>query len=57
VGSTTEEGADLQDPHRDTIGLTVNADHKHSRIKQYLKYGRALRMETVINDPGDLGCK
>jgi hypothetical protein len=42
---------------RDTIGVTVNADYKHSRVKQYLKDGRALRIETVINDPGDLGCK
>jgi hypothetical protein len=42
---------------RGTIGVTVNADYKHSRIKQYLKDGRALRIETVINDPGDLICK
>jgi len=42
---------------RDTIGVTVNADYKHSRVKQYLKDGRALRIETVINDPGDLLCK
>jgi predicted MarR family transcription regulator len=42
---------------RDTIGVTVNADYKHSRIKQYLKDGRALRIETVVNDPGDLVCK
>jgi hypothetical protein len=42
---------------RATIGVTVNADYKHSRVKQYLKDGRALRIETVINDPGDLGCK
>ena len=28
---------------------------KHSRIKQYLKDGRALRIETVINSPTDLG--
>jgi hypothetical protein len=42
---------------RDTIGVTVNADYKHSRVKQYLKDGRALRIETVINDPGDLICK
>ena len=41
---------------RDTIGVTVNADYKHSRIKQYLKDGRALRIETVINSPDDLGC-
>ena len=42
---------------RDTIGVTVNADYKHSRIKQYLKDGRALRIETVINSPDDLVCK
>jgi hypothetical protein len=42
---------------RDTVGVTVNADYKHSRIKQYLKDGRALRIETVINNPGDLVCK
>ena len=37
--------------------VTVNAFYKHSRIKQYLKDGRALRIETVINAPGDLGCQ
>src|SRR6266511_4313182 len=42
---------------RDTIGVTVNADYKNSRVKQYLKDGRALRIETVINSPGDLLCK
>ena len=42
---------------RDTIGVTVNADYKHSRVKQYLKDGRALRIETVINSPDDLICK
>jgi hypothetical protein len=41
---------------RDTIGVTVNADYKHSRVKQYLKDGRALRIETVVNDAGDLLC-
>lgn len=35
--------------------VTVNAFYKHSRIKQYLKEGRALRIETVINSPTDLG--
>lgn len=29
--------------------------YKHSRVKQYLKEGRALRVETVINKPRDLG--
>ncbi len=29
--------------------------YKSSRIKEYLKEGRALRVETVVNDPSDLG--
>src|SRR5437660_9351709 len=37
--------------------VTVNALYKHSRIKQYLKDQRALRIETVVNAPGDLGCQ
>jgi hypothetical protein len=37
--------------------VTINAFYKHSRIKQYLKDGRALRVETVVNAPGDLGCQ
>jgi len=36
--------------------VTVNAFFKHSRVKQYLKDGRALRIETVVNSPNDLGC-
>ena len=36
------------------VDVTVNAFYKHSRIKQYLKDGRALRIETVINSPTDL---
>jgi len=39
------------------VDVTVNAFYKHSRIKQYLKDGRALRVETVVNDPYDLGCQ
>lgn len=31
--------------------------YKHSRVKQYLKEGRALRIETVINKPSDIGCQ
>lgn len=42
---------------RDTVGVTVNAFFKNSRIKQYLKDGRALRVETVINKPDDLLCR
>ena len=37
--------------------VTVNAFYKNSRIKQYLKGGRALRIETVINSPDDLRCQ
>jgi hypothetical protein len=37
------------------VDVTVNCFYKHSRIKQYLKEGRALRIETVINSPTDLG--
>ncbi len=40
---------------RDT-DVTINAFYKHSRIKQYLKDGRALRIETVVNSPTDLRC-
>ncbi len=40
---------------RDTE-VVVNAFYKHSRIKQYLKDGRALRIETVVNSPDDLRC-
>jgi len=41
-----------------SAGTDVKIDftYKHSRIKQYLKDGRALRIETVLNDPCDLGC-
>jgi len=35
--------------------VTLNAYFRHSRVKAYLKEGRAFRVETVINDPGDLG--
>jgi hypothetical protein len=37
--------------------VTINLSFKHSRIKIYLKEDHALRVETVINSPGDLGCK
>ena len=38
-----------------TTAVTINAFYKKSRIKQYLKDGRALRIETVVNSPNDLG--
>src|SRR5271166_374803 len=36
--------------------VTMNINYKNSRLKQYLKDGIALRIETVINNPNDLGC-
>jgi hypothetical protein len=41
---------------RDNGGVLVNVFYKHSRIKQYLKDGRAMRIETVASAPRDLGC-
>ncbi len=36
--------------------VTLNVFYKNSRLKQYLKDGVALRIETVINSPKDLLC-
>src|SRR5712671_7880256 len=36
--------------------VTLNVFYKNSRLKQYLKDGVALRIETVVNSPRDLGC-
>jgi hypothetical protein len=46
-------------PYRTRIFSTgtevrIEFRYKHSRVKQYLKGGRALRVETVINKPADL---
>jgi hypothetical protein len=35
--------------------VTLNAYFRHSRIKSYLKCGRAFRIETVVNNTADLG--
>jgi hypothetical protein len=40
----------------DAGGVVLNLFYKHSRVKQYLKEGRAMRIETVINSPRDIGC-
>jgi hypothetical protein len=40
----------------DAGGVVVNISCKNSRVKQYLKDGRAMRIETVVNSPRDLGC-
>jgi hypothetical protein len=39
------------------VDVTVNIGYKHSRSKEYFKEGRALRIETVVNDPTDLDVK
>ena len=39
----------------DGVEPQIQAHYKHSKVKQYLKEGRALRTETTINDPGDFG--
>ena len=36
--------------------VTLNVFYRNSRLKQYLKNGVALRIETVVNDPRDLRC-
>ena len=35
--------------------VRIDFSYKHSRVKQYLKEGRALRIETVINKPKAIG--
>jgi hypothetical protein len=40
----------------DAGGVVLNVFYKHSRVRQYLKDGRAMRIETVINGPRDLAC-
>jgi len=40
---------------RNCHGVVISAFWRRSRVKQYLKDGRALRVETVVNSPDDLG--
>jgi hypothetical protein len=54
--STTDSGFATRVVTRG-VDVTVNFCYQHSRIKQYLKDGRALRVETVVNSPTDLGCQ
>ncbi len=37
------------------VNPSLRLDYKHSHVKQYFKEGLALRTETTINDPTDLG--
>jgi len=39
------------------VDVCVDVNYRDSRVKEYLKEGRALRVETVCNAPGDLGCQ
>ncbi len=34
--------------------VSIDVHYKHSKVKQYLKEGRAYRIETVVNKPADL---
>jgi hypothetical protein len=40
---------------REGVIPSLYVDYKSSRLKQYFKEGRALRMELTVNDPGDFG--
>ncbi|MGH7733925.1 MAG: hypothetical protein ACREOE_09570, partial [Gemmatimonadales bacterium] len=60
VFGRSPRGRTTAHPHMTRIfnpGTEVHLDfsYKHSRVKQYLKEGRALRIETVVNKPSDLG--
>lgn len=52
---TAPQGGDRTRLLRSGDEVTLNAYFRHSRVKCYLKCGRAFRIETVVNDPGDLG--
>jgi hypothetical protein len=39
------------------VDVCVDVNYRDSRIKEYLKEGKALRIETVVNSPNDLGCQ
>ena len=39
------------------VDVCLDVNYRDSRVKEYLKEGRALRVETVCNAPGDLGCQ
>jgi hypothetical protein len=41
----------------DGVVPSLHVDYKGSRIKQYHKEGRALRTETTVNNPRDLGLR
>src|SRR5512143_3270416 len=55
IRSTTDSGF-LTRLVTNGVDVTVNFFDHHSPIKEYLKAGRALRVETVVNSPTDLGC-
>src|SRR5947207_9824032 len=39
------------------VDVCLDVNYRDSRIKEHLKEGRALRIETVVNSPDDLGVK
>src|SRR6266511_3928117 len=56
IRSTTKGVFRTAIDRHDNKGVVVKVFYKHSRIKQYLKDGRAMRIETVVTAPRDLGC-
>src|SRR6266540_2435417 len=55
IRSTTKGVFRTAIDRHDNKGVVVNVFYKHSRIKQYLKDGRAMRIETVVNAPSGSG--
>ncbi len=56
-GKHPTPGRFATDIHVTGVDPQLSIHYRSSRIKEYLKEGRALRIETVCNDPGDLGVK
>lgn len=56
-GKHPTPGRFATDIHLAGVDPRLEIHYKSSRIKEYLKEGRALRIEVVVNDPGDLGVK
>lgn len=56
-GKHPTPGRFATDVHITGVDPQLSIHYRSSRIKEYLKEGRALRIETVVNDPGDLGVK
>ncbi|MBI2983010.1 MAG: hypothetical protein HYY42_02305 [Chloroflexi bacterium] len=56
-GKHPTPGRFATDVHVSGVDPQLSIHYRSSRVKEYLKEGRALRIEVVCNDPGDLGVK